>query len=883
MRSEEDLLRAEIQRLKEENKSLREDAVFKPIFNHSPLGVFRSSHDGKILEVNQTLCDILHYDNPEDLISSVKDISRDIYANECDRDLVLNKLKKAGDYTRFELEFKRKNGEVFTGMMSIKMIKGKDGNIKYLEGTLEDISPYRQAELERRNSENLYKTLINTMSDTIVISDISGKIEFVSESVLKLTSSESQSDLIGSNILDWLAPKHHHKAKENIHKVVNNLPYNFEEYELIRKDGTSLFAEIRTTVIANENGRPSKLISIIQDISGRKETESILRQTQELYRTIIELSPAGLLILNAGEVVFLNKALAEIFDTSNQWDLVGKNIQDYIHDRYKEAFERFSISYTKLPPDQKIIQLQVKSLKGETKDVMVSASSIFYDGEDCLFLFVNDITKRVKMEKELNRDRHMMETFWNHLPDSITFKNKDGQYIKVNETFKKWVNIKDASKLLHLTDRDLFDKSYFEKATEEERKVIENGKIIVNKIQQESWPDNKNKWVSLTKMPLYDLEKNIIGVFSLTRDITQEHNAKIEIRDRERWLRSVFDHSPVAKIILSTSFKIKQGNQSFVDLLGEGVEKFMGKSILKLFERQEEPLIGEALKQMLTSNDTSKFQLESRIKIGATGTKNVIVQGVYLNDLGTGEGEILMHLIDIHKRKLAEDLLMVRNNELNNFVYKVSHDLRAPLTSIKGIINLIRLEKDPAVFYQYIQMISERIERLDLFIRDVLSHSKNLNVELKFEKIDLQSLIDECVGNIVYQDSKLNVSRIINIKGKPFYSDYHRVHEIMRNLISNAFQYSKKDVADAFVKIEIKTTKKYSRIIIQDNGVGIKKKFQPYIFNMFYRANEKVEGSGLGLYIVKLSVEKLQGEIKMQSSFNKGTTFEIILPNVAPC
>jgi len=259
----------------------------------------------------------------------------------------------------------------------------------------------------------------------------------------------------------------------------------------------------------------------------------------------------------------------------------------------------------------------------------------------------------------------------------------------------------------------------------------------------------------------------------------------------------------------------------------------------------------------------------------------VIVQGVNLKDSGAYYGDYLIHLIDIHKRKLAEDLLLVRNTELNNFVYKVSHDLRAPLTSIKGLINLINLEKDPAVFDQYIQMISGRVDRLDNFIRDVLSHSKNLNLDIKIEKVDLKEIIDDCLNRVSFHSSsKINAG--VNIKGRELYSDYQRVHEILRNLISNAYQYSKKNRKNAFVKIETKTTQKYSRIVVEDNGIGIKKKFQPRIFDMFYRANEKVEGSGLGLYIVKLSVENLNGEIRFRSQINKGTRFEIILPNHYP-
>ncbi len=882
MQSEIDSLRAEIKKLKKENQILQEDAAFKPIFHNSPIGIFRSTLDGKFLKANQTFCDILRYKNPEELYSSVSDITKQVYANKEDRQKVIDKLNKDGEYTYYELNFKRKNGEVFTGLVSLRLVKDEKGNNKYLEGTAEDVSKFKKAELDLKSTENLYQTLINTISDTIVISEISGEIKFVSPSVLKLTSSDKMEDIIGTNLLEWVQPEHHYKAKENIHKILNNLPYNNEEYKMRRGDGSSFFAEIRSTVISDDDGKPSKLISIIQDITERKATESVLRQTQDLYRTIIELSPAGILIINNDEIIFLNKTTADIFDTNNQWDLIGKSLNKYISKDHKAAFNKLIKTVNSKEQSEHAGEFQLRSLENVMKDVKVMASPIFYDGRDCVFLFLNDVTKKVMMEKELNRDRHMMETFYNHIPDSITFKNRKGQYIKVNETFKKWVKIKKDRDVINLTDKEIFSKSHFTNALEEEKKVVEKGEIIVNQVQKESWPDNKNKWVSLTKMPLYDLDKNIIGVFSLTKDITQEYNARLEIRDRERWFRNIFDHSPVAKIIITPTFKVKRVNQTLVDLLDIDIEEYIGKSVFKFFESEGRVALRNLFKEKLNTVDTNKFQLETSIKKGAKSFINVLLQGVYLVDSEDEQGEFLINLVDIHKRKLAEDLLMVRNNELNNFVYKVSHDLRAPLTSIKGIINLIQLEKDPEVFHQYIQMISERIERLDHFIRDVLSHSRNLNVEIKFEPIDLQKLIDECVSNVIYQDSKLNVKKSISIKGKPFYSDYQRVHEIMRNLISNAFQYSKKDSTNAYVKIETKTTQKYTRIIVEDNGVGIKRKFQKHIFDMFYRANEKVEGSGLGLYIVKLSVEKLNGEIKLSSTYNKGTKFEIILPNNRP-
>ncbi len=880
MHSDVDFLKEKIKRLEEENHTLREDAAFRPIFDHSPLGIFRTTLEGKFLRANQTLCEILGYDHPDDLISSVNNISMDIYAKEEDRQMVMNQLKNGKNYIRFEIDFKRKNGEVFPGFVSAKLIKDDNGNAKYIEGTAEDISEFKQAEIEKKKSDNLYKTLINTISDSIVISDISGMIEFASPSVAEITASNSTDTILNTNILDWIDERYHHKAKENLHKIINNLPYNYEEYEMKREDGTTFFAEIRTTVLNSENGKPFKLISLIQDISKRKKTEEILRQTQDLYRTIIELSPAGILIVFKGKILFLNSASAKIFDSTNQWDLIGKDLGELIAKDHEKDLLKTLRKIESGEIESRSVQIQLISTIRQIKDAQVLASPIFYDGKNCTFLFVSDITERINAEKELKREKQLMDTFWDHVPDSITFKNLEGKYIKVNREFLRWIGVKHPDQVIGKKVKDIFGPEHFKIAQKEDKDVIEYGQPIMNELREEIWPKNVKKWVMLTKMPLFDINQNIVGVFCMTRDITKEKKAEFEIRNREQWFRHIFDQSPIGKVIINQKYGITRFNNSTLTLTGL-TEDYLGKkSIFTLFDKEDHKILSEKLASINSVKEKS-FSVELRLKTHKNEYRSVIVQGVNLKDSGRPYGDFLIHFIDIHKRKLAEDLLLVRNTELNNFVYKVSHDLRAPLTSIKGLINLINLEKDPSVFHEYLQMISGRVERLDSFIRDVLSHSKNLNLKISIEKVDLKEIIDDCLNRVAYHSS-LKITPSVSVKGKDFYSDYQRVHEILRNLISNAYQYSKKNKKNSQIKIITKTTQKYSRIIVEDNGIGIKKKFQPKIFDMFYRANEKVEGSGLGLYIVKLSVENLKGEIKFTSAYNKGTQFEIILPNHIP-
>jgi signal transduction histidine kinase len=234
---------------------------------------------------------------------------------------------------------------------------------------------------------------------------------------------------------------------------------------------------------------------------------------------------------------------------------------------------------------------------------------------------------------------------------------------------------------------------------------------------------------------------------------------------------------------------------------------------------------------------------------------------------------------DITERKKVEEELKIRNSELDNFVYKVSHDLRAPLSSILGLVNLAKLPNNTDDLDQYIDIVGKKAEQLDHFIGDVLSHSKNLKMEIKVSKIDFTKLIHDSFTELAYLAGAENVDKKIGLTGKDFYSDVWRIKEIFRNLISNAIRYRNKTLNSVSIRIKIEVDSMGARIVFSDNGVGIDEDKVGNIFEMFYRASEVSEGSGLGLYIVKNAVERLKGSIEVESKRNYGTTFTIILPN----
>jgi len=233
------------------------------------------------------------------------------------------------------------------------------------------------------------------------------------------------------------------------------------------------------------------------------------------------------------------------------------------------------------------------------------------------------------------------------------------------------------------------------------------------------------------------------------------------------------------------------------------------------------------------------------------------------------------------QKEMENSELKKTNRELDKFVYSVSHDLRAPLKSMQGVVSLAKEDTQDRMMLENFDMLDASIKKLDGFIIDILDYSRNARLEVKKVKIDFNQLLKEITQNLKYVGGN-NRQVAMNIKVNDQFEtfcDRDRLGIVLNNLISNAVRYQNPMEDNPCIDIEINTSPTETEIQIADNGIGIDKKFHEKIFEMFYRVSTESIGSGLGLYIVKEAVNKLHGTIWLKSELGKGTTFHIKIPN----
>jgi PAS domain S-box-containing protein len=485
---------------------------------------------------------------------------------------------------------------------------------------------------------------------------------------------------------------------------------------------------------------------------------------------------------------------------------------------------------------------------------------------------ISDIGQRKTLEQKQKESDLRYRNLVESLPLGMGIHQK-GKIVFANEYAASLLEATSVDQLIGKSVLQFVHPSELE-AVKERMKSVMMGHPITSVKEKFVTLKGKEIFVETSAHPFTFLGEPAVQL--IVRDITEQMKAQETIRKTELLFSELFNSSPMAIVLLDSNGNVDRVNRGFEQMFGFTISELKGRSLNEFIVPHTLESEGNDLNSVISSDQVVRMET-TRLRRDDV-LLSVIIYGVpvHFEDETIG---IFGVYVDITAQKLIEEELKVRNTELDNFVYKVSHDLRAPLSSVLGLVNLAqhpRNQDDPKA---YLKIIGEKVNQLDHFISDVLSHSKNLKLEIKNGLIRFDEIVDTAFRNLSYMEGADQIHKEIHIKGHGFYSDPWRVEEIFRNLISNAIKYRKIDNPSHEIKIEIAIEQKEAIISFRDNGIGISKQNLSRVFDMFYRASEQSGGSGLGLYIVKNAVEKLGGRVSVGSEPRLYTLFEIVLPN----
>ncbi len=607
----------------------------------------------------------------------------------------------------------------------------------------------------------------------------------------------------------------------------------------------------------------------------RSKTQQQLVESARRFRYISEHFPNG-------KVCFLDRELKYVFGTGGEFknrdidtaNLIGK---------------KFAAMYS----PQNIPRIESKLMRAfEGRDVLfevkfgkevflISGVPAYEDSGNVENILV--VSQNITRLKQAEEQIHFQTTVLENITDSVIITDLDKNVTFWNKAAVTIYGYEELEMIGQNISRLIVDQADGTDPANLIRMLNENG--MVNLTVRRRTKSGNIIWVEIKLTYNYNVEGKIIGIIGVSKDITdqraEEHLLKL--------FQSVILNSHDAVVITEAmpspdgTRKIVFVNEAFYDLTGFGPMEVIGntffmligpstdKSEIQRIEHNLERWQSFASEISLYRKDNSSFWVDMMIMPVCDEDHNY-THWVYLQRDITADRESAEKLLE----KNAE--LTKTNLELDKFVYSASHDLRAPLTSVLGLVGLMRRQKFAPEASVYLDMIQESVQRLDRLIQNIINYSRNSRLNMQTTPVDFKEIFETAVSMHKFMDLA-GVIRFEyeNTTDGKFVSDPDRWQIILNNLISNGIKFARKNIS-SFISIKIYREEDMLVVKYTDNGIGITNDQVKSVFQMFYRATSTSEGSGLGLYIVQQTVELLEGTIDVDSESMEYTTFTIRVP-----
>lgn len=707
-----------------------------------------------------------------------------------------------------------------------------------------------------------------------------------SEEVYKLFSiPHSEEPITFESYLQSIHPEDRHKITTAIEaSLKQQVEYNVEhriftlaqELRWIRGTGK---------VVLGKDGVPEKMVGLVQDITTEKEEHERVAQLAMVANTTTNMV---IITDREGRTEWVNPAFEQITGYTLQEVLgkkpgsvlqgAGTNTDTVHHIRQKlkegKGFKNVElINYTK---------------QGKTYWVSLEVHPLT-DNEGNVVKFVavqTDVTEQKTANANLRESESRFRQIIEFSPMGILMYelNAENQLIliEVNDSARNILGT-DTSKLIGLTLEEAFPPLARTEIPEHYRKAAQDGI---------SWYSEELMYTDgeidgAFQVHAFQAGTNRVAVFFL--DITKRKKAEKDVQDWQKRYELIVQSSGqmIYDYDLTSGNILWSGNT--VQILGFTNEE-MGdiNQWSALIHPDDRDGIVNRLQK--AQQELSKFDVEYRFRNRKGNYKIVSDRGFFYADQRDPQNLRMLGIMeDITQKKETEQNLTIKNEELlkaneelDRFVYSASHDLRAPISSLLGLIQVARMEDSRDSLELLFNLQEKSLKKLDVFIRDIVDYSRNERLPLAHEPINLQRSFDDALEQFNFLEHTSKIRKDIKIvQDHDFVTDSKRFQIIVNNLLANAIKYADLTKEEPYLAIEADITLHRGIFRFSDNGEGIRPELHNQIFDMFFRASNRATGSGLGLYIVKEAVAKLNGEISVQSDYGNGSVFTVLLPNLA--
>jgi PAS domain S-box-containing protein len=603
-----------------------------------------------------------------------------------------------------------------------------------------------------------------------------------------------------------------------------------------------------------------------------------LKASESKYKMLFEKNPNPMWVADITSKRFLNVNEAALkfygYTLAEFLDMTLKDIRPENEIPLFEAISRLSADLDE-PIRSGIMKHRKKS--GEIAEMEIFSHKVDYEGRKALLVSAVDVSGMKRAEENQRKSEQKYAELLEIMNEGLIHTDTEGRIFMVNKRFCEMTGYKREELIGKIGYEILLDSARHPYLKE---KISSRNKGNSEAYEVEIYRKNMEKiWVRVQASPVFGSDGKVTGHLGVHSDITEYKRTLDALRSSEIRFRSLFESAPIGVASIDWQGRFLLANEAYCRMMGYTWEELRNLTFIDITSTEDMDLSRGKLADII-SGKKDVIAIEKRYirkngellwaKLTASAVKDE--KGRFLHTINMIE--------DITQEKRMNEELKRTNLELNTFFYQASHDLKGPLSSILGLVNLAEEEQQPEKIHEYLDMIRRSSMRLDSILRTLLETIRIREDVVKSAAVDVKALFEEVLFSIKEMDGARDVAvgYTVSVK-KEFCSDSKLLSSVIQNLLENSIKYRKKDIPDAFARVTIEDFEKGIQIKVSDNGIGIEPSLQDKIFTIFFKADARSKGSGLGLYIVKHIVDRLRGKISVSSRVGEGCTFTVYIPD----
>jgi PAS domain S-box-containing protein len=752
-----------------------------------------------------------------------------------------------------------------------------------------DITERRQLEADVRASEAKYRSLIEYLPGAVYLlaDDENQTPQFFSPYIEAVTGETPEEAMaFHDHWLDLVHPEDRERVAAEDKRSGERADQFRAEYRHRRKDGRYVWVRDECVPVYDEAGGIVGWQGIMLDITERVDAQQALAASETRFRTAFANAPIGMTLVDPeGRILQVNAAFCQMVGYEES-ELLDQTFQQLTYTDDLDA--NLQLTRSALAGERDTYELVKRYVRRDGQLVWTQVSASLVRSEDgapqYIITHIQDITARLAAEAALARERDLLRTLMEHLPDAVYIKDTASRFLHLNPAAAQSLGLTGPEEALGKTDFDFYPEIVAREYLADEQHVMTSGEPLLNRLEPRSSDAAAAGWWVTSTVPVRDASGAVVGLVGSGRDITERLQVEEALRESEARQRALLAVMPDMVFRLNRDGTIMDYKADHSDDLYVPPEVFLGRTVAETLPAAVATAITAAMERVLALGQVEA--VEYALELGG-GQRHFEARLV-----AAGLDEVVAIVRNVTERKQAESKLLAALDNAqaaqrarSQFLAMMSHELRTPMQAVLGYSEMLQAQLAPHLTPEQaadFRAIREGAGRLVTLVNDILDFSRLEagRLDLKAEPVDLVPIIEQVRQDVAPQAAAKRLNLSINAPAHlPLVlGDAVALQRIVLNLVSNAIKFTDK----GSITVSASASETTVDVTVTDTGIGIDPAVIPFIFHEFRQADSGMtrrhEGAGLGLAIAKKLAEQMGGTISLTSQPEFGSTFTLHLP-----